>query len=64
MPRPSGKAAITLKGNAKNLPDSFFREFLYGSMPRRSTMLRILPNAATHCSEKGIWSAKEKLLLY
>ena len=28
MPRPSGKAAIRLKGNAKNLPDIYFRELV------------------------------------
>ena len=26
MPRPSGKATISLKGNAKNLPDIYFHE--------------------------------------
>lgn len=28
MPRPSGKATISLKGNAKNLPDIYFRELV------------------------------------
>ena len=28
MPRPSGKATISLKGNAKNLPDVYFRELV------------------------------------
>lgn len=28
MPRPSGKAIISLKGNAKNLPDIYFRELV------------------------------------
>ena len=28
MPRPSGKATISLKGNVKNLPDIYFRELV------------------------------------
>lgn len=28
MPRPSGKAIISLKGNSKNLPDIYFRELV------------------------------------
>lgn len=28
MPRPGGKATISLKGNAKNLPDIYFRELV------------------------------------
>ena len=28
MPRPSGKATISLKGNARNLPDIYFRELV------------------------------------
>lgn len=38
-------------------------DYFYALMPDE-TILRILPNAAIHCSEKGLWFARDKLPPY